>query len=77
VEDDLFDLLIKQQVSCRLWPEQTEGPYHRDVHPQRRDITENLDGLTLRVGLRLLKILNGGGYRIWLTAGAVCGMPGW
>jgi protocatechuate 3,4-dioxygenase beta subunit len=54
VEDDLFDLLIKQQVSCRLWPEQTEGPYHRDVHPQRRDITENLDGLTLRVGLRLL-----------------------
>ena len=54
VEDDLVKLLAGQRVSCRLWPEQTEGPYHRDVSLERQDITEDRDGLPLRVALRLL-----------------------
>jgi protocatechuate 3,4-dioxygenase beta subunit len=54
VEDDLVKVLAAQRVSCRLWPEQTEGPYHRDVQLERRDITEGRDGLPLRVALRLL-----------------------
>src|SRR6185295_3069652 len=32
VEDDLAELLGEQQMSCRLWPAQTEGPYRRDIH---------------------------------------------
>jgi protocatechuate 3,4-dioxygenase beta subunit len=51
---DLVELLAAQPVSCRLWPEQTEGPYDRPVHPERRDITEDRVGLELRVGLRLV-----------------------
>ena len=54
MEDDLAELLGEQRMSCRLWSEQTEGPYRRDMHPERRDITEGRDGLPLRVGLRLL-----------------------
>jgi protocatechuate 3,4-dioxygenase beta subunit len=54
VEDDLVRLLSEQRVSCRLWPEQTEGPYRRDVQLERRDITEDRDGLPLRLALRLL-----------------------
>ena len=54
MEDDLAELLGEQQMSCRLWPEQTEGPYRRDMQPERRDITEGRDGLPLRVALRLL-----------------------
>jgi hypothetical protein len=45
VKDDLFWVLAEQPVSRRLWPEQTVGAYHRDVHPERRDITEDCDGL--------------------------------
>jgi protocatechuate 3,4-dioxygenase beta subunit len=51
---DLVELLAAQPVSCRLWAEQTEGPYDRPVHPERRDITEDRVGLELRVGLRLV-----------------------
>ena len=70
VEDDLVKLLAQQRVSCRLWPEQTEGPYHRDVHLERRDITEDRDGLPLRVALRLLDAgtgspLTGAGVEVW------------
>jgi protocatechuate 3,4-dioxygenase beta subunit len=54
VEDDLAELLGEQQMSCRLWPEQTEGPYRRDMPPERRDITEGRDGVPVRVALRLL-----------------------
>ena len=41
-------------MSCRLWPEQTEGPYHRDAPSERRAITEDREGAALRVGLRLV-----------------------
>jgi protocatechuate 3,4-dioxygenase beta subunit len=54
VEDDLVQLLVERQMSCRLWPEQTEGPYHRDASPERRDITEDREGAALRCGLRLV-----------------------
>jgi protocatechuate 3,4-dioxygenase beta subunit len=70
VEDDLVRLLAEQPVSCRLWPEQTEGPYHRDVRLERREITEDRDGLPLRVALRLLDAatgspLAGAGVEVW------------
>ena len=54
MEEDLVALLTSRAATCTLWPEQTLGPYHRDVHPERRDITESRPGLPLRVGLRLV-----------------------
>lgn len=70
VEDDLVRLLAEQRVSCRLWAEQTEGPYHRDLRLERRDITEGRDGLPLRLALRLLDAgtgspLVGTGVEVW------------
>jgi hypothetical protein len=38
VDANLVDFLVAQPVSCRLWPEQTNGRYDRPVHPERRDI---------------------------------------
>lgn len=46
--------LATAPATCRVMPEQTEGPYHRQVHPERVDITEGLEGMPLRVVLRLL-----------------------
>ena len=54
VEQDLVELLASRPAGCRLWPEQTEGPYHRDAPAERSDITEDRLGVPLRVGLRLL-----------------------
>lgn len=54
MEDDLAKLLTATGLACRLFPEQTQGPHHRDVHPERRDVTEDCDGLPLRLGLRFL-----------------------
>jgi protocatechuate 3,4-dioxygenase beta subunit len=70
VEDDLAELLGEQQMSCRLWPEQTEGPYRRDMPPERRDITEGRDGVPVRVALRLLdagtgNLLTGALVEVW------------
>lgn len=56
---DLVELLAAQPASCRLWPEQTQGPYDRPVHPERRDITEDRIGLPLRVALRLVDVQTG------------------
>ena len=55
----LVELLATQPASCRLWPEQTEGPYARHVRPERRDITEDREGLELLLGLRLVDARNG------------------
>lgn len=41
VEEDLVELLASTGVTCRLLVEQTRGPYHRAVHPERREITED------------------------------------
>lgn len=70
MEDDLVELLVAQSGSCRLWPEQTEGPYRRHVRLERRDITEDRVGLPLRVALRLLdagtgKPLPGVAVEVW------------
>ena len=54
VEPELADLLISTAPSCRLLVEQDEGPYYRDLDLERRDITEDREGVALRVGLRLL-----------------------
>ena len=66
----MVELLAEERVSCRLLPEQTEGPYHRDVHLERRDITEDREGLPLRVALRLLDVatespLTGAVVEVW------------
>jgi protocatechuate 3,4-dioxygenase beta subunit len=54
VESDLADLLVSTAPSCQLLVEQDEGPYYRDLDLERRDITEDREGVALRVGLRLL-----------------------
>lgn len=54
MQKDLGDALECLPAECRLWPEQTEGPYHRDAPPERSDITEDRRGVPLRLGLRLL-----------------------
>jgi protocatechuate 3,4-dioxygenase beta subunit len=54
MEEGLAELLVSQPARCRLWPEQTEGPYHRDVPPERTEISEDRPGVSLRLGLRLL-----------------------
>jgi protocatechuate 3,4-dioxygenase beta subunit len=54
MESDLVEMLTSSPVSCRLPTKQDEGPYHRDASPLRSDITEDRDGLPLRLGLRLL-----------------------
>jgi protocatechuate 3,4-dioxygenase beta subunit len=53
IDSDLAALLAAEEAGCHLFPEQTQGPYHRDVHPLRRDIAEDRQGLALRLGLRL------------------------
>ena len=54
VEPDLAELLVSTSPSCRLLVEQDEGPYHRDLDLERRDITEGRDGVPLRLGLRFV-----------------------
>ncbi len=54
VDTQLADLLLSTAPSCRLLVEQDQGPYHRDLDVERRDITDGCDGIPLRVGLRLL-----------------------
>lgn len=61
MDDDLVARLAEQPVSCRIWPEQTEGPYHRDASPERRNIVEDRVGLPLRLGLRLVDAGTGNG----------------
>ena len=50
----LRSALLADEGACRLLPEQTEGPYHRSVHPERVDITEDRPGVALQLALRLL-----------------------
>jgi protocatechuate 3,4-dioxygenase beta subunit len=40
--------------TCRLTPEQTEGPFYLDVGLERRDITEGVAGHPLRLGVRVV-----------------------
>jgi len=40
--------------TCKLTPEQTEGPFYIDVGLDRRDITEGVDGHPLRLGVQVV-----------------------
>jgi protocatechuate 3,4-dioxygenase beta subunit len=52
VDPNLASMLSNCTVS-RSWAEQDRGPYHRDAQPVRRDITEDRDGVSLQLGIRL------------------------
>ncbi len=54
VDEDLVALLDAGTGSCRVWPEQDQGPDHRDAEPVRRDLVEDRVGVSLRLGIRLI-----------------------
>ncbi len=45
--------LFDKAGTCRVTPEETEGPYWFDVDSVRRDIREDREGTPLRLGLRV------------------------
>lgn len=53
IDEDLVAMLDVGTGRCRVWPEQDEGPYHRDAMPTRRDVVEDRVGVPLRLGIRL------------------------
>lgn len=57
VSDELARML-SACATLRLWAEQDEGPYHRDLQPERRDIVEDRDGVALQLGIRLVRAGN-------------------
>lgn len=52
VSSEMAAVLSTCAVS-RSWAEQDEGPYHRDLQPERRDVVEDRDGVLLQLGIRL------------------------
>ena len=54
VSGELAEMLDVAGVPCRAWPEQEEGPYHRDLSTFRRDVVEDRSGWPLQLGIRLL-----------------------
>jgi protocatechuate 3,4-dioxygenase beta subunit len=54
VSGELVEMLDLAGVPCRPWPEQEEGPYHREFQPLRRDVVEDRLGVPLQLGIRLL-----------------------
>lgn len=53
VSTEIAALLRRTTAACRLWAEQSEGPYRREDHPARRDVTEDRPGVPLTLGLAL------------------------
>lgn len=53
VSDDVVAFLEGCTSTGQLLAEQEEGPYRRAEQPRRRDVTEGVAGLSLRLGLRL------------------------
>lgn len=53
VSEDVAAFLEGCTSTCQLLAEQEEGPYRRGEQPHRRDVTEGVAGLPLRLGLRL------------------------
>ena len=45
--------LFGEDSACTLTPEETEGPYYFDANAIRSDITEDRDGVPLRLALRV------------------------
>lgn len=67
---------------CRPWPEQVEGPYHRDVEEFRADVVDDRVGVPLRLAVRLVgadgrTALAGAVVEIWQcdAAGRYSGFP--
>ena len=58
VSGELVEMLHLAGVPCRPWPEQEEGPYHREFQPLRRDVVEDRLGVPLQLGIRLLGLDN-------------------
>ena len=54
VDDDLMVMLEGDTMPCRVWPEQDEGPYHRQGVPTRQDVAEDRVGVPLRFAVRLV-----------------------
>jgi protocatechuate 3,4-dioxygenase beta subunit len=52
VSDEMAAMLSRCAVR-QPWPEQEEGPYHRDAQPARRDVVEDREGVALQLGIRL------------------------
>jgi len=52
----LAELLGGTRVVCRQWAEQLEGPYRRGTQPLRRDLVEDREGASLRLGLLLVDV---------------------
>lgn len=52
---DAMATMLSTCATARAWAEQDEGPYHRAAQPLRRDITEDRDGVALRLGIRLAR----------------------
>ncbi len=50
--------MLSSCVVCRAWAEQDEGPYHRDTQPERRDVAEDCEGVTVQLGIRLARNAN-------------------
>jgi protocatechuate 3,4-dioxygenase beta subunit len=81
VSPDVAALLGQAEATCQLWAEQDEGPYRADVHPTRRDVTEDRDGVRLALGLVLGDERGtptaGGTVEIWHcdAAGRYSGFP--
>ena len=50
-----LESMLSTCAVCRGWAEQDEGPYYRDAQPERRDVVEDRDGLTLQLGIRLIR----------------------
>jgi protocatechuate 3,4-dioxygenase beta subunit len=49
-----IDELVEGHQHCRVWPDQEEGPYHRDVALFRQDVVEDRAGIALRLAIRLV-----------------------
>lgn len=54
VTADVLVALDAGPSTCRAWPEQDEGPYHRPDVPVRRDVVEDAPGSPLTLGVRLV-----------------------
>ena len=50
--------MLASCTTCRLWAVQVEGPYRRDLQPERRDIVENRAGVRVQLGIRFARAGN-------------------
>ena len=50
--------MLASCTTCRLWAVQVEGPYRRNLQPERRDIVENRAGVRVQLGIRFARAGN-------------------